>query len=163
MAEKKTLEQQEQERAELLAHEDDLLRGLLAAAEDEEETVEIEIARKGEVVLRFRIRPLRDHEYEECREKATTYHKNQFGVRVPKDTDPTKFRALLIYKATVDEDRERLWKNKAAWERLGVLSGPDLIARVLRAGEMAAIVEKIDEISGYGAEVERQREELAKN
>jgi len=164
MDENKTPEQHEQEREGLLAHEDDLLQGLLAAAEDtEEDVVPVQIVRQGKVALQFRIRPLRDYEYEECREQVTTYRRNAFGVRVPEETDPVRFRALLIYKATVEEDRKRLWDNKAAWERLKVMSGPDLIDRVLRAGEKDAIVRKIDEISGYGADVERKMEELAKN
>lgn len=149
------------EHEEYLLMEDDLLRGLLAAAEDKvSETVTIEIARKGKVYFRFNVRGLTEQEYNECRDRATKYTFNRrLGVRVPQDTDFSMFRSFLIYKATVEEDRKRLWDNKEAWERLGVLSGPELIDKVLLAGEKAAVVEKIDNLSGYEAEME----ETAKN
>lgn len=170
LEDQETQDPQEQEREELLQSEDELLQGLLEAAEGvEEQTVEIEIARRGKVLFRFRIRPLSDQEYEEAREKATVYTRNNLGIRIVQEVNTSRYRSWLIYKATVDEDRRRVWQNREAWKRLGVLSGVDMIDRVLFAGEKDAVVRKIDEISGYGAEVERQRdiererEELAKN
>lgn len=170
LEDQETQDPQEQEREELLQSEDELLQGLLEAAEGvEEQTVEIEIARRGKVLFRFRIRPLSDQEYEEAREKATVYTRNNLGIRIVQEVNTSRYRSWLIYKATVDEDRRRVWQNREAWKRLGVLSGVDMIDRVLFAGEKDAVVRKIDEISGYGAEVERQRdiererEDLAKN
>lgn len=170
LEDQETQDPQDQEREELLQSEDELLQGLLEAAEGvEEQTVEIEIARRGKVLFRFRIRPLSDQEYEEAREKATVYTRNNLGIRIVQEVNTSRYRSWLIYKATVDEDRRRVWQNREAWKRLGVLSGVDMIDRVLFAGEKDAVVRKIDEISGYGAEVERQRdiererEDLAKN
>lgn len=170
LEDQETQDPEEQEREELLQSEDELLQGLLEAAEGvEEQAVEIEIARRGKVLFRFRIRPLSDQEYEEAREKATVYTRNNLGIRIVQEVNTSRYRSWLIYKSTVDEDRRRVWQNREAWKRLGVLSGVDMIDRVLFAGEKDAVVRKIDEISGYGAEVERQRdiererEELAKN
>lgn len=145
-------------REEYLEREDDLLRGLLEAAERDRETITIEIARKGRVYFRFRIRPLTETEYEECRRKATRWQRDaRFGaMRVPEGLDLARYRAMLIYAATVEEDRARLWDNRAAWERLNVLNAYDLIDRVLLAGEKDAVVAKIDEISGFGADLEEQ-------
>ena len=70
-----------------------------------------------------------------------------------------RYRSQLIYEATVDEDREKIWDNRAAWNKLNVLNGIDLVEVVLKAGEKDAILEKLDEISGYQPNVE----EVVKN
>ncbi|MFZ7103376.1 MAG: phage tail assembly chaperone [Peptococcaceae bacterium] len=149
---------------ELLLREDDLIRGLLTAANEKntEETI-IEIARKGKVLFKFAVHPLSEKEYNDCRDQATKYVISpKTGIRIPKETDATKFRSLLIYYAAREEDREKLWNNKRVWEQLDVLSGPDLIDRVLFAGEKDAVVDKIDEISGF-KDLEDEKEKLAKN
>lgn len=146
----------------LLASEEDILRGLIDAASDvEQETLKIEIARKGKVLFSFHVRGLLETEYNDCKEKATTYKKNRQlgGIKMPDETDTAKYRSLLIYTATVGEDRQRIWGNKEAWKQLNVLNGPALIDKVLRAGEKDAIIAKIDELSGYGEDLE----EVAKN
>lgn len=146
-------------REEYLAHEDDLLRDLLAFAETTRSaTLPIEINRPGAPPLRFQIRPLIESEYVECREKATTYGKNrQFGgLRVAEDLDMSRLSSHVIYAATLEADRARLWDNKALQRKLDVLSGPDVIDRLLRAGEKDAVVNKIQEISGFGVDLEQQ-------
>ncbi len=147
----------------LRTYENDILGGLLAAANyknDEDEIVPIEIARGGVVLLKFRIRPLSEDEYVKCRERYTKYVRNkQIGIKVPEDTDTNMYRNALIYQATVAEDREKLWDNKAAWRQLDVLSGTELIGVVLKPGEKDAVLNKLDEISGYSSALE----EVAKN
>lgn len=147
---------------DIAPYENDILRGLLEAAEDQAiENMPIEIARKGKVYFAFRIHPLQEADYNRCRERATTYsRKNKLNLKLAEDTNTARYRSLLIYEATVSEDRAKLWDNKAAWEQLGVLNGPDLIEKVLKAGEKDAVIVKIDEISGYG---EDKLEETAKN
>lgn len=147
---------------ELLADEPDLLRGLLRAGEERTaETVSIEIARKGTVYFSFRVRALSEDDYEACREKATVYKsaRKLGGISVPERTNTSKYRSLLIYTATVEEDRKVLWDNKEAQKHFGVLNGWQLIDKVLMAGEKEAVVDKIDEISGFDVDLE----ETAKN
>lgn len=157
MAEDRDLEL---DREELLANEDTILSGLLEAAERQKEpAAEIVIKRHNKTLFTFRVRPLSDEEFEECRDKATTYKRNHLGIRVPHDTDPSMYRTLVIYRATIEEDRKKLWDNKAYWQQLGVASGLDMIDKVLLAGEKAEIVDRIEELSGYGADLEK----LAKN
>lgn len=145
------------------SYEDDILGGLLAAANfqnDEDEIVPIEIARNGVVLLKFRIRPLSEDEYSKCKNRYTKYVRNkQIGIKLPEDTDSVMYRNALIYQATVDEDRAKLWDNKEAWHKLDVINGVELIGKVLKAGEKDAVLEKIDEISGYSSVLE----ETAKN
>lgn len=154
---------EETARNTLRNYENDILGGLLAAANyknDEDEIVPIEIARGGVVLLKFRIRPLSEDEYVKCRERHTKYVRNkQIGIKVPEDTDTNMYRSALIYQATVAEDREKLWDNKTAWKQLDVLSGAELIGKVLKPGEKDAVLNKLDEISGYSSALE----EVAKN
>ena len=59
----------------------------------------------------------------------------------------------------MDEDREKIWNNREAWTRLSVVNGIDLIDVILKSGEKDAIIDKLDEISGY----QLSMEEMAKN
>ena len=145
------------------SYENDILGGLLAAAnyrDDEDEVLPIEIVRNGVTLLKFSIRPLSEEEYTKCREKHTKYVRNKhLGIKVPEETDTAAYRSALIYEATVEADRAAVWDNKEAWKQLDVLSGSQLIGRVLKPGEKDAILAKLDEISGYSSELE----ETAKN
>lgn len=156
------------EKEAYLMNENELLKGLLEAAQgksSEENFVQIEVVRKvagnEKVCFSFRIRPLSEEEYTKCREDATKYVRNkQFGgIKLPEDTNTVRFRSALIYTATVEEDRKKLWDNKEAQKALKVINGVDLIDQVLFAGEKDKILEKIDSISGY----ESKLEEVAKN
>lgn len=143
-----------------LANEDQLLRGLLEAAEDREnEETEIEIARKGRVYFKFRIRPLTEKESNRCNDLATKYVRKR-GIRIAEDMDMAKYRSLLIHTATVEEDRAKVWDNKAVWEKLNVLSGIDAIDKVLLPGEKEAVINKINEISGFSDDDEEEIEDL---
>lgn len=143
------------------AYEGDILGGLLAAAKgQDEEKHPIQIVRDGKVCLEFSIRPLSEEDYNKAHEQNTVYAKNkQFGVRVPQKTNTTRYRSMLIYMATVEADREKVWNNKEAWNALNVTNAYDLIDRVLKAGEKDALLGKLDEISGY----DMSAEDLAKN
>ena len=149
---------------ELLANEDALLRGMLEAAEGlESESVTIEIARKGKTFFAFRVRPLTEKETERCSDMATKFTRMR-GIKVPESTDSAKYRSLLIYTATLEEDKAKTWDNKALWDRLNVISGTDVIDKVLLQGEKEAVIRKINEISGYGNDDEDESlEDTAKN
>ena len=70
-----------------------------------------------------------------------------------------RYRAQLIYEATVEEDRDKIWDNRDAWKNLNVLNGTDLVEVVLKSGEKDEILAKLDEISGY----QPTMEDVAKN
>ena len=154
---------EEEKKATYRKYEDDILGGLLAAAAyktDEEETATINVVRNKVTVLSFRIRPMSEEEYLQARKDNTVYKRNKaVGTRVADHVNTSKYRAQLIYDATVDEDREKVWNNRAAWEKLAVVNGIDLVEVVLKSGEKDAIIDKIDEISGYQISME----ETAKN
>ena len=151
-------------RLPILMFEGDILKGLLEAEQyrwNEENSVNIQVERRGKLLFSFRIRPLGEEEYQKCKEKCTKYvRNNQYaGIKIPESTDSVRYRSLLIYTATVDEDRKAIWDNTEAWRQINVLNGPDLIDKVLLAGEKDAILDKLDEISGYTSTLE----EVAKN
>ena len=155
---------EEELQAEARANEDDLLAGLLAAANykaDEDETVKIVISRKGKDLFSFRIHPLGEDDFNRCRKRCTKYvkSKTQGGIRVPEEVDTVKYRCMLIYEATVPEDRAKIWDNKKLWKAKDLATGTEAVDLLLKAGEKNAICEKLDTISGY----ELTEEEVAKN
>lgn len=149
------------------ANEEDFIQGLIDAAEFvSEETQRIEIIREGRLYFAFRIRPLSSEEYEKCRKKHTKYVRNkQFGMKMPEDTNIVKYQSEIIYAATVDEDKEKLWDNRKVWNAINakkdrVMNGLDVIEYTLKAGEKDRILEAIDKLSGYES---NNLEEVAKN
>ena len=145
-------------RALIRANEEDFIHGLIDAAEfASEETQRIEIIREGR---------LYSEEYEKCRKKHTKYVRNkQLGMKMPEDTDRVKYQSEIIYAATVDEDKEKLWDNRKVWNALNakkdrIMNGLDVIEYSLKAGEKDRILEAIDKLSGYES---NNLEEVAKN
>lgn len=156
-------EEKEAKRQFFIRNESDILEGLLKTASfksDDSEIHPVEITRNGEVTLSFRIHPLSEDDFMACRKRHTKYKKNRQagGIKVADEVDASAYRSAVIYEATVEEDRRKIWDNKAAWEKLDVIAGYQLVERVLKGGEKDAIYDKIEEISGYGSV-----EEIAKN
>ena len=155
------VEQPSQE--QILMSESELLRGLIEAGteKDSEAAYErIQIRRNGKLKFEFRIRPISEDESLACHDPATKFAPRKRGQ--PKreiETNMSKFRSWLIYTATVDEDRAKLWDNKQAQQAFNVLQGVDLIDCVLLSGEKDRIIDRINEISGYSDEAD----ETAKN
>ncbi len=148
----------EENKGQLRANENDILAGLLTAAnfkEEESNIHPVEVARGGKVLFSIRIRPLSEEEYQTAKDKNTKYVRNkQLGIRFPEDTNSVRYRSNLIYLATIEEDREKVWNNKDAWKSLNVLNGIDLVDKVLLGGEKDAILEIVDKISGYSVTME---------
>ena len=148
----------EEKNALVRQYEDDIIGGLIAAAsykEDETEIVPVEIVRNNAVVLKFSIHPLSEDDYLQARREHTVYKRNkQLGTKVADHVDTARYRAQLIFNATIEADQDKIWKNAKAWNKLAVVSAVDLIEVVLKGGEKDAIIDKIDEISGYQSTLE---------
>ena len=148
----------EQQNEIIRTYENDILGGLLKAADfrdDPDEIVPIEIVRNNVVLITFHIHPLSEDELLACRKKSTTYVRNkQVGTKVAESVNGAKYRSEAIYLATTDEDRAKIWDNKQVWNKLNVLCGVDVIDAVLKGGEKAAVYEKIEEISGYNEDLD---------
>lgn len=153
---------------EVLQNEEELLAGLLEAAEFKENTDfqrKIEIKRNGKLLFSFYIRPLTEEEVQGCRKRATKRRPDprgkQFGM-IEIETDYIKLRSYKILAATVDKGHGILWSNRTLKEKLNVIEDVDVIDKVLMGGEKDYINDVIDEISGYGMH-EVSLEETAKN
>ena len=143
---------------EILMNENDLLAGLLELGKSKDETSsyhKIQIKRNGVVKLEFRIRPLTEDETQVCLKEATRYApKKPNQPKKAIETNNVKFRSLMIYTATIDKDREKIWDNETAKRAFDIFEGWEMIDRVLLAGEKDRVLDKIDEISGYNEDLE---------
>lgn len=156
----------EEEREELLFNEEAILKALGNKNRHEEVTEKI-VVKFGDLVFSFRIRPLSEKEWDRCREKNTKYQKNRrLGMKMPESTNTVGYHSFLIYTATVEEDRAKLWDNKKFWAAAGndVLTGTDMVDKLIPlAGKKQEIVERIERLSGYDDESEEAYDETVKN
>ncbi len=144
----------------ILTNENDILANLLEASkfkEDKDFQKRIQIKRKGKVIFEFSVRPLDEDEVILCRKNATSYAPDPRGKNYPKiekSFDGSKYRSWKIYFATIDDDKKLLWDNITVQNKLDVLQNITVIDKVLMSGEKETICEVIDDISGYGSNME---------
>ena len=155
----------EEQKQELLENESNILAGVLGAAKEIEDTeVPVVITRNGEEAFRFHVAPQSAEVFEKAGEFGTAYRTDKRGRKFVESTSVTKANAYLILRATTKKDRDMIWENKEVREALGEFTAVDVIQRVLLAGEMQAIVELIEELSGYSLNkedvAEKERKEL---
>ena len=132
---------------EMREYEGDIISALVETAsykDDDRETRKIKIARNGVLMFTFRVRPLTEEEFNKARRQNL---KNR--GRRNEEVDYARQRSQVIYMATIDEDKKRLWNNKEVWNKLNVASGIDAVGEILKYGEKIKIGEVIEEISGY--------------
>ena len=149
--------------------EEDFIKGLLAAAEfknDEALRQPITIRRAGKEYFTFTVRPLSNEEFQTARKKATKYMPNPQNRKLPpieKDFDNAAFHYWLIYFATIDEDREKVWNNAELKKQFCLIQPIDSIELLLMPGERTRIVDLIMDISGLSADEELTTEDAVKN
>ncbi len=140
---------------ELLMSEDEILQAMIEAAEEKEHTYKrAQIVRNKEVKLSFRVRGLSEDEVHACRKKAVTKRGKKYGVNVAEEIDGVLFRNLVIYTATHEDDRKKLWDNKAFWKKYNLVTGTEAVDKILFGGEKEAVMNLIDSLSGYDLEVD---------
>ncbi len=153
-------------RVGLLAKEPALLDELLIADDAELEelpTQLIEVMRRGRVYLRFRVQSLDPKTYQACGTRSTrAANKGNLAAVLGGQMNLAERNARLVVEATVPEHRRKVWDPERAavvheWE---VVLHPK---KGLSAGELAAVVGKIDELCGFRIEDEREAEELVGN
>lgn len=144
--------------------QEDVLKMLLNAADYKEDASlqePIVIKRKGVQVLpTFHIRPISQDDTTIAHKKATKWVANPGGRRLPKvegQTDGSVENDWLIYLATTDEDKEKLWNNPAYIKALQAKfpnivfargsSGPQMISLLLTFGEKVTLINKILDMS----------------
>lgn len=160
-----TLDETLEEMENSYMSEDELIKNILEAANfenDEDLWREIEIARNGKVLFSFRVRPLTGEELERSKKEGRKYTKAR-GRKVLDDIDEQAIRAWIIYTATVDEDKAKIWDNDRVKRSLNCLHGTDVVQETLRPGEINAIVDVLDEISGYDVDFQQESFDKIKN
>lgn len=144
--------QNKENRKELLQNEPNIidgLRRLRSITEEEALTQRIHIGdmeNDGKELFSFRIRPLKETEFEKARDKAKAKRPDDFGNR---PVDEAKYRAHLIYLATVDEDKAKIWDNPEVLNMFDTNFYYDVID-ALPAGYKLKIQNAIERLSGYG-------------
>jgi len=164
-AEEETPITKEEKQDFLAINESDILKALKGEDGHTEETKEIKCSFRN-AIFTFRIRALSEREYDSCREKCTKYQKNRRlgGMRLPEKTDTVGYHTLLIYTATVKEDKEKLWDNKKLWEAVNAVTGTDMVDILIpTAGKKQSIVEEIERLSGFDEDTEEAYEDTVKN
>lgn len=142
-----------------------LLENLLSAADYTEELTPVRIERNGKHMFTFHVHPISEKDKLTAHKKATTYMKNPAGPQLPqieKETDPSMFKNWLIFLATSDEDKQRIWGNKEFKRQKGIMHSAESVDLLLMAGEKDSVVDLIAELSGFGLN-SVTTEEYAKN
>lgn len=141
---------------QMIENEEDFLENLLSAADYLSETrKKIEIIRNGKLYYRFTIRPLTEKQTTEIRKECTKYTINKdTGIAVQEEVDNVKFRSALIYHATIDEDKERIWDNKNLRTGLinkgfSIVDKMDVINILLLPAERNRVIKILDSLGGF--------------
>lgn len=164
MANKKTVEETGIPEDMTREQEYNLLEGLLKAASFTEKLTPVRIERDGQHMFTFHVHGLSEKDKMDAYKKATTYMANPAGKHLPqieKETPNELYRSYIIFLATSEEDKQKIWGNKELKQQLGVLRSAETIDLLLLAGEKDAVVDLIAELSGFGAQL--STEEFAKN
>ena len=158
-----------EEKKEYLAqNEDTILRDVAGVREAMQTIIEykdFEVIRDGKKLFSFRVRGLDDNEFERCRDLATKVAKDRRlgSLAVPREFNLAKFNSLVIYTATHPDDKKIIWDNKDLWAKADVVTGWQLVDKVLKRGEKEKCIELIEELSGYTDEDAEATEETLKN
>ena len=144
--------------ADLEKVESDIVNALMEAGSwrKDETRREIIIRRNDRDVFTFNIEPVDEDTFRKCRRQNT---RNK-GKRT-EELDDARFLSQLIFTATTEEDKNRLWRNSAIQKKLNVQTAIDVVNYVLKPGEKTKIAEVIADISGY--EDEDTLDDIIKN
>ena len=141
--------------------------GVLEAMETIIEYKLFEVIRDGKKLFSFRVCGLDDSEFEKCRDQATKVAKDRRlgNLAVPREVNSAKFNSLVIYAATHPDDKKAIWDNKDLWAKAkaDVVTGWQLVDKVLKRGEKEKCIELIEELSGYSDEDAESTVETLKN
>ncbi|MBQ6758830.1 MAG: hypothetical protein IJP42_07100 [Selenomonadaceae bacterium] len=126
--------------------EQDFVAGMLEAAKTRinPETPTIKIIRDEKVLFTFRVRALDEDEWQSCRRKSLMNR-----GKPTEEVNNARFINQVIYEATLEEDKEKTWKVKQLWKQFGVVTGSELVGKILSVGEKNKIFEVISNLSGY--------------
>ena len=132
----------------------DLVKSLLEAADyknDDDEILEVEIARRGKFLFNVHIHPISDRDVKKAQKEAGEYKPNPANKklgRVKVDQDNAKLASWLIYLATTEKDQEEIWGNKQVMSKFGLMQPWETIDILLKKGEKDDLLDHVFDISG---------------
>lgn len=130
---------------ELEKIDNDITAALLSAANyTQGKTKQVVIKRGGKEFFRFTIEALDEDVFDRCRRENTAKRGRNKG-----ELDGARFVAQLIYEATIEEDKKRLWRNKEVWQKLNVATGADCVQKVLTVAERAELENELLNMVGF--------------
>lgn len=148
----------------------DLVKSLLEAAsykENPDLITTVEIKRAGKFLFEVNIRPIGEDEVRNARKKATTMMPNPNNRKLPKiekEFNSGMFNSLIIYYATTEEDKKKIWGNNQIKAKYNLVEDYESIDILLTMGEKTTLSDKVVEISGMDIEDEEvSTEEYVKN
>ena len=145
----------------------DLVSALLEAADYRNDITTVDICRNGKFYFTVNIHPIGDDEVKAARKRATTMMPNPQNRKLPKiekEFNVNLFNSLIIYTATTDEDKQKIWGNKAIMEKYNLVEPYESVNVLLTVGEKSELTNKVIEISGMDDEDEEvTTEEYTKN
>ena len=158
----------EEKKDYLIQNEEVILQDVVGVLEAMETIIEykvFEVIRDGKKLFSFRVRGLDDSEFEKCRDQATKVAKDRRlgSLALPREFNSAKFNSLVIYTATHPDDKKAIWDNKDLWAKADVVTGWQLVDKVLKRGEKEKCIELIEELSGYSDEDAESAVETLKN
>ena len=98
--------------------------------------------------------------------KATKQIPNPAGPKYPKisgERSTTEYHNNLIYTATVDEDKQRIWGNNDIKQKFNIFDDADCVDILLNAGTKSKIVDEVLKLSGFDGEDIVDEEDYIKN
>lgn len=143
----------------------DLVKSLLSAMDyqtEEDAVTTAEIRRNGKFLFSVHLHPISDEQVRMARKKATIYMPNPNGKKLPpieREMNNTKFKSMLIYLATTEEDQGKIWGNRAVMEKAGLMEAYESVDVLLTAGEKGRLLDLVFEISGLNDEEDQEDQE----
>ena len=117
----------------------------------------IEIKHDGEVQFEFNVRRISSDEIFKCWERAEIFSPRRNSKKKNAKHDKLirfRFRLMVIYAATIDEDKAKIWDNREIQQKYGAKNRTELIDVTLKGDKYKdAIIGVICEFSGVDIDI----------
>lgn len=133
----------------------DVLLGAAGYLQGKDKKQPINIKRGGKTLFTFTMEPLDERTIEKARKQNT---KNK--GRRNEEFDGNRYVAQLIYEATIEEDKQRLWRNREVWDKLNITNGADAVQAILTPAERSRLEEIILDMLGFNEDLSEMIEGL---
>lgn len=103
----------------------------------------------NEVTFSFTVKGIDDKIIERATNESTVYVDTE-GNKLPEGrVEQVGYRCRVIFEATIDEDKQRVWSNPRVLDDYGTLDPIDVINDALLPGEKIGVFSVIADLSGF--------------